>query len=165
MRDKILEEDFLRNNADPDAIRVFTRLMRYHRLQGKVFYNVVAPHELFHAQMIYLKNISVCEGLSQSELADRIGVERASASTALKRMEKAGLILRKPCRDDNRVTRVYLSEKGRELNQETDEAIARFINSCFKLPKAESEQLISSLDALNEKIRVFNNTLREERGV
>jgi len=61
--------------------------------------------------------IHLCAGhsLSQGQLAERLGVEQATVSIMLRRMAKAGLVGRRPDKDDARVTRVYATRKGRVL--------------------------------------------------
>src|SRR2546430_8771976 len=44
-------------------------------------------------------------------------VEPPTATKMLQRMERAGLIERRPDPEDARVSRVYLTERGRELEQ------------------------------------------------
>lgn len=57
------------------------------------------------------------DGLTPSELADRLGVEPPTVTNMLSRMEKAGYLER--CRDtrDARCTRVYLTQTGGELRE------------------------------------------------
>jgi MarR family transcriptional regulator, organic hydroperoxide resistance regulator len=55
------------------------------------------------------------EGLSQSELAARLRVELPTLTKAVQRMERAGLLIRQDDEKDTRVSRVYLTEKGRAL--------------------------------------------------
>ncbi|MEP6885327.1 MAG: MarR family transcriptional regulator [Gammaproteobacteria bacterium] len=53
--------------------------------------------------------------LSQSELADRLGVEGATMVAMVDRLVKAGLVVRKPSTTDRRVNRVLLTDAGTEL--------------------------------------------------
>ncbi len=53
--------------------------------------------------------------LSQSELADRLGVEGASMVAMVDRLVKAGFIVRQPCEHDRRINRVVLTEAGNRL--------------------------------------------------
>jgi MarR family transcriptional regulator for hemolysin len=55
------------------------------------------------------------EPLSQSELADRLGVEGATMVAMVDRLVKAGLIARQPCPNDRRVNRVVITEAGARL--------------------------------------------------
>jgi MarR family transcriptional regulator, transcriptional regulator for hemolysin len=50
--------------------------------------------------------------LSQSELADRLGVEGATMVAMVDRLVKAGLVVREPSTTDRRIKRVVLTETG-----------------------------------------------------
>ena len=53
--------------------------------------------------------------LSQSELADRLGVEGATMVAMIDRLVKAGLAVREPSTTDRRVKRVVLTDAGNLL--------------------------------------------------
>lgn len=57
------------------------------------------------------------DGLASSQLAERMGVEPPTATKMLQRMEAVDLIRRADDPQDARVTRVYLTEKGKALEQ------------------------------------------------
>mgnify|MGYP001488447026 CR=1 FL=1 len=57
------------------------------------------------------------DGLTQSELGQCMGVEPPTVSKMLDRMERSGLIQRRQDLDDARVSRVYLTERGRALER------------------------------------------------
>jgi MarR family transcriptional regulator, transcriptional regulator for hemolysin len=53
--------------------------------------------------------------LSQSELADRLGVEGATMVAMIDRLVKAGLVVREPSTTDRRINRVVVTDAGRQL--------------------------------------------------
>lgn len=55
------------------------------------------------------------EGLSQKELARRLQVKPPTVNVSLQRMERADYICRRQDEKDQRVSRIYLTEKGRQL--------------------------------------------------
>jgi DNA-binding MarR family transcriptional regulator len=57
------------------------------------------------------------EGLTQSELAERTRVQPATMTTTLQRMEHAGLVERRSDPEDQRLSRVYLTEAGHTLKE------------------------------------------------
>ena len=70
------------------------------------------------------------EGLTQRQLLDRVDVEQATLANTLSRMERDGLIERKPHPRDRRAQIIELTERGRELelqaiaaSKATDEAM------------------------------------------
>jgi DNA-binding MarR family transcriptional regulator len=74
-------------------------------------------HELglYRGQQFVLCALWKEEGVTHSELADRLNVHPATVSNALKRMERAGFLERRPDPEDQRVSRVYLTDAGRQI--------------------------------------------------
>jgi DNA-binding MarR family transcriptional regulator len=70
---------------------------------------------LYRGQQFVLFVLWENEGLSHSELAEKILVRPATTTNLLKRMEKAGLVERRPDPDDQRVSRVYLTDAARSM--------------------------------------------------
>ena len=58
------------------------------------------------------------DGLSQSQLAAVVGVEIGTVAKMVQRMEKEGLLIRREDAADARISRVYLTEKGRSLGDQ-----------------------------------------------
>lgn len=54
-------------------------------------------------------------GLTQKEIADKVGVEGATLVPIIDKMEKEGLLKRKPDSKDRRVNRIYLTQKADSL--------------------------------------------------
>jgi len=61
------------------------------------------------------------EGLAHSELAARLHVTPSTITKMLKRMEKAGFVERRPDLEDQRVSRVYLTDAGRSIRDEVEQ--------------------------------------------
>jgi len=57
------------------------------------------------------------DGLNQSQLVGGCRVEAPTLTKALHRMEKAGLVERQRDSEDARVSRVYLTQRGRTLQE------------------------------------------------
>lgn len=60
-------------------------------------------------------------GATPGELAERLGVEPATVTKSLRRLESAGLVERGPDPDDGRRVRVTLTAAGRDLESRTRE--------------------------------------------
>jgi len=54
-------------------------------------------------------------GLTQKEIADKMGIEGATLVPVIDKMEKEGLLKRKQDSDDRRVNRIYLTSKADSL--------------------------------------------------
>jgi DNA-binding MarR family transcriptional regulator len=70
---------------------------------------------LYRGQNFILVALAEEEGLAQAELAEKLLVRPPTISNSLERMETAGWIARRSDPDDRRISRVYLTEAGREL--------------------------------------------------
>jgi DNA-binding MarR family transcriptional regulator len=70
---------------------------------------------LYRGQQFVLCALWKREGVTHSELAERLHVHPATVTNALKRMERAGFLERRSDPQDQRVSRVYLTDAGREI--------------------------------------------------
>ena len=98
----------------------FMRLMhRYTSVNYKRF-----PEIGIHpGQLAFVKAISEHEGISQRELAEGLHVKAPTVAVAVKRLEKADVICRRPDPKDQRISRLYLNKKGKEIAEEVILAI------------------------------------------
>ncbi|WP_437681120.1 MarR family winged helix-turn-helix transcriptional regulator [Sorangium sp. So ce131] len=74
-------------------------------------------HGLQPGQDMLLRQLWQGDGQSQSELIERLGVEPPTITKALGRLEKAGLVVRRRDPSDARVSRVYLTPRGKRLRE------------------------------------------------
>ena len=101
----------------PNAVEGYVgiALIRAHRAFRQSGEHNLARLGLRLGQELILLQLEAEEALSQSRLAERLGVEQATISIMLRRMEKAGLVRRRTDRSDARVTRVRATRKARSL--------------------------------------------------
>ncbi len=76
---------------------------------------------LYRGQPMVLQALWEQEGLTQTGLAERMNVTPATMTKMLQRMEKTGFIQRRADPDDQRVSRVYLTEAGRAVRSQVEE--------------------------------------------
>ena len=72
---------------------------------------------LYRGQPHVLRALWDQEGLTQSELAHRLHRSAATITNMLKRMQKAGFVERRHDAADERVSHVYLTDAGREIQE------------------------------------------------
>ncbi|RLQ88972.1 MarR family winged helix-turn-helix transcriptional regulator [Notoacmeibacter ruber] len=89
----------------------------FHALQRNI-----AALDLAPAQFMTLLELWEEDGLTQAELVERLDVEQATMANTLKRMERDGLIERKPHPVDRRSRKNCLTERGRNLQKPATEA-------------------------------------------
>jgi MarR family transcriptional regulator, organic hydroperoxide resistance regulator len=76
---------------------------------------------LYRGQPPILSALWNQEGLTHSELAERLSVSPATISKMVQRMEKKGFVVNQADTKDQRVFRVYLTESGRAIHTRVDE--------------------------------------------
>jgi DNA-binding MarR family transcriptional regulator len=84
------------------------------------FQRMHAPLEelgLYRGQPFVLSTLWEEEGITHSELSHRLHVQPSTVTNMVKRMERAGFIERRDDPGDERVSRVYLTEAGRQVRQ------------------------------------------------
>lgn len=84
------------------------------KLLRREFNKAAAEQGLFSGQQDILFRINENEGITLRELAGLLGVASATASVSVKRMEKAGFIIKKPDEADGRIIRLYPTEKAKQ---------------------------------------------------
>ncbi|MBA3874438.1 MAG: MarR family transcriptional regulator [Anaerolineae bacterium] len=62
------------------------------------------------------------DGLAQSEITRRLGVEAASVSKAVDRMENAGFVKKVLSPDDARMNHIFLTDLGRSMEKPVHDA-------------------------------------------
>jgi DNA-binding MarR family transcriptional regulator len=72
---------------------------------------------IYVGQEMILMQLWIEEGIPQSQLAACIEVEAPTMTKMLQRMERSGLVERRPDPQDARISLVYLTERSRELEQ------------------------------------------------
>lgn len=70
---------------------------------------------LYRGQPPVLRALWERDGQTHKELAGRLHVTPATMTRMVQRMEKAGFLTRRPDPEDQRISRVYLSEAGRAV--------------------------------------------------
>lgn len=77
--------------------------------------DLLAEHGLHVGQEMVLVELWESDGLRGGELAARLGVEPPTVTKMLRRLEGCGLVERRPDPSDARSFRVYLTDRGRDL--------------------------------------------------
>src|SRR5262245_53911268 len=96
-------------------------LIKVVKTQRNQFAAAMAPLGLHVGQEQLLNQLWREDGLTQSELIGRLGVEPPTVTKTLQRLERAGLVYRAPDPDRPRVGRVYLTDAGKALREPVEE--------------------------------------------
>ena len=85
------------------------------RLMRTVFDRRVRRLGLTRAQWLMLTRLHRRPGASQSELAEMLEIEKASAGRLVDRMEKKGWVVRRPDMADRRINRIHLTPEAEQV--------------------------------------------------
>lgn len=96
------------------------------------------------------------DGQSQIELSKELGIKPATITMMVKRMVKAGLIKRKNDKEDQRITRIYLTKEGRIIRKRAVKIMREIENSCFGGLSDRENKLLKKL-----LVKVKANLLQE----
>lgn len=130
------------------------------RLITSEFNEMMAPIELTRSQWRVVVYLHREDGLSQSELAELLGVGKVTIGGLVDRLEHAGWVERRDDPGDRRTKRVYLTKKGQAVEQEMITKGAELTKRILRsLSKDERASLIDMLIAVKKDLQ----SSKEER--
>lgn len=114
---------------DKDSLyRIFLEILRlYHYKMHKLLEDI----NLYPGQPPLLFALNKEDGQSQRELAEKLNVKPSTMTVMLGRMEKGNLVERKQDLDDQRVSRVYLTEEGKEICEKSRKVMTQTEDEMF----------------------------------
>jgi DNA-binding MarR family transcriptional regulator len=131
------------DNYNEDSVYyVFGQVIRFHYCRMHMLLEKVG---VYPGQPPLLFALGKQAGLSQKELANRLHIKAATITVMLNRMETAGLIERRPDDNDQRVSRVYLTEQGKIVLGEVKKALKIIEEECFNSFTTEEQILLRRL--------------------
>jgi len=109
---------------------------------------------LYRGQAVLLMILSHHDGLTHSEIAEKLTISSAAATKVIKRMEALNYIQRRSDPNDGRVSRVFLRDEGRAVDDKI-KSIFRQNEELLRNGLSEEEQAI----LVNLLARVHANLL------
>lgn len=139
--------------VDGPSERAFRAFVTTARLHFRHMMGAMAGGHARHGQAMCLGLLRVNEGVTQREVAHMLHVAPPTVSKMLSAMEKAGLVERRPDQTDQRLTRVYITDAGREHAAEIAVAVGDYVNATFgALTERDRRDLARLLDKLGANI-------------
>lgn len=105
---------------------------------------LLKPLGLTYTQYIVFLVLWEKDGISVSEIGEKLMLDNGTLSPLLKKMESAGYVERQRSREDDRVVVITLTEKGRALQKEASDIPLRAAG-CVDLPPEKAKQLYDLL--------------------
>jgi MarR family transcriptional regulator, organic hydroperoxide resistance regulator len=122
-------------------------LRRAHRAYSRKLQDGLAAHGVTLAQYLHLRELWELNGVTQNELSQKVGIEKASSTSVLDALEKNGLIVRVRNAQDRRKVNVHLTPAGqriRELISPAARSVA--MQAVSDLSEPELDSLFSALN-------------------
>lgn len=130
-------------NIDRDSLHyMFLEIIRLHYNRSHTLLDEIG---IYHGQPPVLFILNKNDGQSQKELATKLKLAPATITVMVKRMEKANLVERRQDTEDQRVSRVYLTEEGREACKKAIEVMKDLDEECFGNFTVEEKVLLRRL--------------------
>jgi len=143
----------------PDSVEVLGILLRdVHRGIFEATKNVAHQYGLSAPGMRVMGPIMDHPGITVSELSRERGTAKSHVSHAVESMVRAGFIERRTDPNDQRLVRLYPTEKAKEHFKAVHEAFHRRMKEVLSVLSEEQMQ------AIIEGLTLLQNVLRQETG-
>jgi DNA-binding MarR family transcriptional regulator len=125
-----------------------------HRLIERQLYKRIQKHGVSLGAWYFLRVLWQEDGLTQRELSQRLGMKEPSALGAIREMSASGLVKRVADTKDRRKINIYLTERGRLLEDELLPVALEMNRSIIEgLSDRESAMLIEILGLIQNNMR------------
>jgi MarR family transcriptional regulator, transcriptional regulator for hemolysin len=122
--------------SDEDERHIGFLISDIGRLMRTAFDRRVRRLGLTRAQWLVINRVNRRPGATQSELAEMLEVEKATAARMIDRMEKKGWVVRRPDAADRRVNRLHLTAEAELLQVQLAEISDRTVDDALALLSA-----------------------------
>ena len=102
------------------------------------------PLGLTYTQYIVFLVLWEKDGVSVTEIGEKLMLDNGTLSPLLKKMEKAGYVERHRCREDDRVVEITLTDAGKAL-QEKAKDVPLHVAACLELSPEKAQALYTLL--------------------
>lgn len=127
---------------DPISSEVFAAFRRVMHLNRQYLGRAMATTGGHPGAAGVLRVLAAHEGISQSDLAERLHVSRPTVTAMLQRMEQHGLIERWDDEADQRLTRLRLTPAGCAQAESSGEQFARYLGETIgAMPEDDRREL------------------------
>ena len=122
----------------PVSFAIFA-LARSHRAKAA---SMLADIGLFPGQEILLMQLAEKDGKPQKSLCESIGLDHSTVAKSVARLERDGLIERRKCPEDGRISQVHLTSRGREMTDAISRVWAELERQTIRDLSASEQQML-----------------------
>lgn len=128
------------------------------RLMRTVFDRRMRELGLTRSQWLALTRLHRRPGLSQSEIADLLEIEKASAGRLIDRLEENGWVERRADPNDRRINRVHLSERAEKVHASIWPIAETTVDDALSdLSEAERRRLTDMMSRVKNTLQVMSD--------
>jgi DNA-binding MarR family transcriptional regulator len=128
-------------------------LHRAGQCAGDIFHGEMQEADLTPRQYAVLLTVANNEGLSQTGLVERTGVDRSTLADIVRRLLKKGLLQRRRTREDARAYAVKLTDEGRKILRNAEPVAKRVDDRILDaLPQKQREQFLDDLESIVQQL-------------
>lgn len=125
------------------------QLHRAGQCAADVFQNEIGDSDLTPRQYAVLVTVSQNEGLSQTHLVEKTGIDRSTLADIVRRMLKKGLLQRRRTKEDARAYAVKLTEDGWRALRSADPVAKKVDDRILSvLPSNQRDKFLNDLNAI-----------------
>ncbi len=137
------------------------------RYAGKCFHQMM-EFRVYPGQIPVLQLLASRDGYSQREIAEFLHIKPPTVNVTVQRLEKSGIVCRKQDAKDQRITRIYMTEKGRgimksamtQLRENEKILFGNFSETELCLMRRFFRQMIQNIETMPDP--VDNECIRKE---
>ncbi|MHA7965336.1 MarR family winged helix-turn-helix transcriptional regulator [Paenibacillus sp. CAU 1782] len=127
------------------------RIRGLNRQHQNLLQELLQDYEMYPGQPPLMFSLDREPGRSQNELAKELNIQKATLTVMLNRMEKTGLVRRESDARDQRISRIYLTDKGKGLLARLQRTLDVLEEQAMKGFSEEEKQAMSGMLARIEK--------------
>jgi MarR family transcriptional regulator, temperature-dependent positive regulator of motility len=121
-------------------------LHRAGQCAGDIFHAEMKVGSLTPRQLAVLVTVAQNEGLSQTGLVDRTGIDRSTLADIVRRMQRKGLLQRRRTKEDARAYAVKLTDEGKRVLRIAEPLAKKVDDRVLEgLPAKQRDQFIDDL--------------------
>ncbi len=121
-------------------------LHRAGQCAGEVFHAEMQDGDLTPRQYAVLLTVAANEGISQTGLVEKTGVDRSTLADIVRRMLKKGLLQRRRTKEDARAYAVKLTEDGKRMLRGAEPVTERVDSRILEaIPVKQRDQFVDNL--------------------
>jgi DNA-binding MarR family transcriptional regulator len=141
------------DNAYQELGRLLVSVCRLHHTRADQWMDQIGLHR---GQARLLMTLAEQDGLSHSEIAERLEVSASAVTKVVQRMEEAHYVQRQVDPADERVSRVYLQAQGHALIAEIRRTFGRLDRTMFDgLSESDLERFRDLLTQMQANLERF----------